>query len=177
MLLSPTESRTFNSQKERIVVMRNKYLKAVSRRNQIEIAPTSGTGMIAGASDVFTGGIDHEFVIHGKNIKGKPTNVTKVQVFQIVKKGTFAQILGGFGEKKDRLCFEQEQIKSFVRDHTRWLAKDQNVTFFLFRGKNRKILIARVDWDTGNLWVDSLSPSLCIVWSTNYHNRFVFPQL
>jgi hypothetical protein len=85
--------------------MRNKYLKAVSRRNQIEIAPTSGTGMIAGASDVFTGGIDHEFVIHGKNIKRKPTEGAKVQVFQIFKKGTFAQILGGGWREKGPSVF------------------------------------------------------------------------
>ncbi|MCX6717637.1 MAG: hypothetical protein NTU76_03120 [Candidatus Taylorbacteria bacterium] len=156
--------------------MRNEYLKAVSRRNQIEIAPTSGTGMIAGASDVFTGGIDHEFVTHGKNVKGKPTKRTKVQVFQIVKKGTFAQILGGFGEKKDRLCFEQEQIKFFVRDHTKWLAKDRIVTFFLFRGKHRKFLVARVDWDMGKLGVEPI-PLLSFVWSRRYPNRFVFPQL
>ena len=152
------------------------YLKLISGDTEIVIGETDGTGMIAGASDVFPGGIDSGFVNYGTNVKGKPTKKTKAQVFEMVKDGNFAQIFGGFGENLDRLCWEQDQIKLFVKDHAKWLRTDGYGTFFLFKVKG-EFFVARVYQGGGRLKVGADRLSRGDVWCAEYRRRFVVPQL
>jgi len=117
------------------------HLKLISGDTEIVIGETDGTDTIANASDVFTGRIDPDFVNYGTNVKGQPTKKTKVQVFEVIKDGTFIQTFGGFGENLDRLCLTQNQIKLFVKDHSKWLLKNGYGTFFLFKEKGEYFVI------------------------------------
>ena len=152
------------------------YLKLISGDTEIVIGETDGTGMIAGASNVFPGGIDSDFVNYGTNVKGKSTKKTKAQVFEMVKDGTFAQIFGGFGENLDRLCWEQDQIKLFVKDHAKWLHTDGYGTFFLFKVKG-EFFVSSVDRSEGGLGVGARRLSRGHVWLAVGRHRIVVPQL
>ena len=152
------------------------YLKLISGDTEIVIGETDGTGMIAGASDVFPGWVDPDFVNYGTNVKGKPMKKTKAQVFEMAKDGTFAQIFGCFGENLDRLCWEQDQIKLFVKDHAKWLRTDGYGTFFLFK-VNGEFFVAYVRRRVGRLEVDVDRLSDGDVWNAEGRHRLVVPQL
>jgi len=164
--------RKLNAQKKRIDVMRNKYLRAISRKNQIKIGPTNGACAIVGASDVFTGGID-SFRL---NVKTRSTKKTPVRVFEFVKDGIFTEIFSGFGKNLNRLCFTQDQIIRFVKDHAKWLRADGFGTFFLFKEKG-KFFVARVLQIESGPRVNKIHMSCDYdVYAVNRH-RFVIPQL
>ena len=148
------------------------YLKFISGDEKIFIAATDGKGTIAEAMDVFTGGIDKDFKNWGLDVAGKPTKRTKVQVHEMVKDGTFEQM---FGSNPDHLCFEQDQIVSFVKKHKKWLRTDGCATFFLFKVKG-KFFVAGVVLDSGrpNVYVDGLDYDY--VWDAENRRRFVSPQ-
>ena len=150
------------------------FLIPISGDTEIIIGETDGTGMIAGASDVFPGWIDPDFVNYRTNVKGMPTRKAKAQVFEIIKDGTFAQIFGGFGKNLDRLCWEQDQIKLFVRDHSKWISADDFGTFFLFR-VNGEFFVAYVDRGRGGLQASLRRRSLGCVWRGRNRLRVVVP--
>jgi hypothetical protein len=152
------------------------YLKLISGTETITIGETDGTNTIARASDVFTGWVDPDFVKYGKNIQGQPTKEMKVQVFEMIKNGTFAQIFGGFGENLDRLCLAQSQIICFVRDHSKWLHKDGYGTFFLFKERS-EFFVSRVYQNMGRLEVDKRCLSDNYIWKAGTRRRIVVPQL
>ncbi len=152
------------------------YLKLISGGWEIVIGETDGTGTITGAGDVFTGYINPAFVNDKTNVRGKPTKKTRAQVFRMVHDGTLAQIFGGFGENLDCLCFEQDQIKLFVRDHASWLCWDNSGTFFLFK-VNGEFFVAYVR-RYSRIRVDKYCLSTTdIIWEANNRHRFVVPQL
>ena len=152
------------------------YLKLISGSETITIGETDGTSTTADASDVFTGWVDPDFVNYGTNVKGQPTKETPVQVFEMIKNGTFAQIFGGFGENLDRLCLSQDQIICFVKNHSEWLRKDGYGTFFLFK-ENGECFVANVYWRGGRLGVYAYRLSRGDVWSAERRHRVVVPQL
>lgn len=151
-------------------------LKLISGGEKIVLAPTDGKGTLAKAKDVFYY-IDSYFQSWGTDVVGKLTAETPVQVYEMIKDGTFAQIYGGFGENLDRLCLTQAQIVVFCRDHRNWLRTDGYGTFFLFK-VGVEFFVARVfvysDGDLG-AGVDRLS--LGLVWGAGCRHRFVIPQL
>jgi hypothetical protein len=155
---------------------KNDYLKSISGGTEIIIGETDGMDTIARASDVFTCWIDSDFVNYGTNVKGQPTKETPVQVFEMIKNGTFAQIFGGFGENLDRLCLTQSQIIFFVKNHSKWLRTDGYVTFFLFK-ENGEFFVARVGWCGGGLKVFASRLSLDSVWRAGPRRCLVAPRL
>jgi hypothetical protein len=152
------------------------YLKLISGSEIITIGETDGKSTIAHAEDTFRGYIDSDFVNYGTDVQGQSTKETKVQVFEMIKNGTFAQVFGGFGENIDRLCLSQSQIICFVKDHSRWLRTDGYATFFLFK-ENGEYFVAGVHWDEGRLRVGAGRLSDDAVWSAEGRRRIVVPQL
>ena len=152
------------------------YLKLISSGENIVIGPTDGKGIIARAKDLFTGWIDPDFVNYGTNVEGKLTKEVSVQVFEMIKDGTFAQIFGGFGENLDRLCLTQAQIIFFVRNHAKWLRTDGYGTFFLFK-VGGEFFVALVYVDPDGLYVDVFRLGYDGVWPAESGRRFVVPQL
>ncbi len=152
------------------------YLKLISGGTEIIIGETDGKSIIAYAEDTFPGHIDPNFVNFGTNVKSQPTKKVKVQVFEQIKDGTFAQIFGGFGENLDRLCLTQSQIIRFVKDYAKWLRTDGYGTSFLFKEDN-KYFVAYLLLGEAGLGVLVSSLSYNYVWYARYYRWFVVPQL
>ena len=168
-----------NAAKEKMIELAEQvvgHLKLISGGTEIVIVPTDGSRLIADADDVFPGYIDSDFVNYKTNIPGQPTKETPVQVFEMIKDGTFAQIFGGFGENLDRLCLSQYQIIRFVKDYEKWLRADGYGTFFLFKVGN-EFFVAYVHRYDGGLEVDVRRLSLDYVWSAEFRLCIVVPQL
>jgi hypothetical protein len=157
--------------------MKNNFLECISLGKEIIINVTNGSGTIAKAKNVFTGGIDSDFVNYGTDVKSQPTEKTPVKVFEMRRDATFAQIYNDFGKNIDDLCLTQPQIISFVTEHSKWLNMDGYATFFIFM-LNNEFFIAHVILDDNGLEV-------CIyyylkndyIWGSKFKHRFVVPQL
>ena len=143
----------------------------------LELEATDGTATIAKAEDVFTWGIDGDFRKWGLDVKAKPTKATKVQVREMIKNGTFAQVFNGLSDNLDSLCLTQSQIIQFVVKHKKWLRTDGYGTFFLFK-VGKEFFVARVSLDSGERpYVNASRFSGDYVWGADYPHRFVVPQL
>ncbi len=155
-------------------------LKLISTGKEIEIGETDGTETLADAQDVFNY-VDSDFSNWNTNVPGKPTTKTKTQIFEMVKDGDFRAIFGGTGRDLDSLCWEQSQIKAFVRSHKKWLRTDGYATLFLFKvgeGKNKHFFVAYVYLcSDGALYVDCSRFEFDDVWYAAHRHRVVLPQL
>ena len=149
-------------------------LKRLFSDRIIELAATDGRETLAEASDVFMIGI------YKATKRGvcKTTPKTVLVVYEIVKSGTFRQIFGGFGENLKRLCWTENQIVTFCRDHYGLLRKDGRGTFFLFEEENGGFFVAivRMD-DDGTLDVFVRSLEIVDVWRAEFQHRVIAPQL
>lgn len=155
-------------------------LKLISAGQEVEIGETDGTETLADARDVFNY-VDNDFRNWNTNVSGKPTKKAKAQVFEMVKDGDFRAIFGGTGRDLGSLCWEQSQIKTFVRNHKKWLRTDGYATFFLFKvgeGKDKRFFVAYVYlFSDGCLFVYCNQFEFDCVWFAVYRRRVVLPQL
>ena len=151
-------------------------LKLISGAETLELELTDGKETIARAKDTFPGWIDGNFKNYGTDVKGKPTEKVNVQVHEMIKDVTFAQIFGGLSDNLDSLCLTQAQIIQFVKKHYKWLRTDGDGTFFLFK-VNEEFFVAYVFMCDGGLeaHIDRLPYSG--VWEAEYKHRVVVPQL
>lgn len=149
-------------------------LKRVVLDRTIELVETDGTGIIAGATDLFTGGV------YGATRRRpcKPTAKTTVSVWQMIADGTYRTIFSGFGENLKRLCWTEAQIVALCRDHRELLRTHGYGTFFLFEGENGSFCVARVDVDgSGRLRVLVYSIDYDYVWGSRSQHHTIVPQL
>ena len=123
---------------------KSSIFRLISGGKKIVIRATSGSKTIAQAKDIFTWGIDSDFVNWGLDVLGEAKPETPVEVHEMVEDGDFETIYDSLGRNLDDLCFEQEQIVIFVQDHKGWLRKDGCATFFLFK-KNNEFFVASVN--------------------------------
>ena len=151
-------------------------VKLISGAETLELEPTDGKETIAKAKDTFPGWIDGDFKNYGTDVKGKPTEKANVQVHEMIKDGTFAQIFGGLSDNLDALCLTQAQIIQFVKKHRKWLRADGFATFFLFKVGD-EFFVALVSVDGGGLGVGADRFSRGGVWSASGRRRVVVPQL
>lgn len=150
------------------------------------LGATTGQRTLAKAKNLFPGGLDPDFVNWGTDVAGAATEEAPFEVFEMTKNGTFEQILDGFGVDRKKLCWEQDQIITFVENHKDLLHPDGWETFFLFSVKfeegtedeREKFFVAYVRRDDGGQHearVYCLSHDY--VWHAEYRHRFVIPQL
>lgn len=152
-------------------------LKLISGAETLELDPTDGKQTIASASKVFTWGIDSDFKNWGCDVKAKLTVATKVQVHEMIKNGTFAQIFGGLSDNLDELCLTQAQIIQFVQKHKKWLRTEGYATFFLFKVGD-EFFVADVCVVSGDsLDARVVRVSRVSVWAADRRRRVVVPQL
>jgi hypothetical protein len=151
------------------------YVKLISGAKKIILKPTDGKETIYKAKEVFRW-IDGDFRSYGCDVKSKPTKEIPVQVYEMIKDGTFQQIFGGFGENLDRLVLTQPQIIQFVKDHSDMLRTDGYGTFFLFKVES-EFFVALVRRGGGGWRVDARRLSGDYVWDAEYCPRLVVPQL
>jgi hypothetical protein len=156
------------------------FVKLISGAEVIKLDPTNGSETIAAAKALFGGYLDGDFINWGLNIKSGPTTEQVVQVHEMVKDGTFAQIFNGLSTDLKSLCLTQAQIINFVKKYRKWLRTDGYGTFFLFQDPRdeEKFFVARVYvYSDGNLRVRVDQFSHDYVWIADDRPRVVVPQL
>lgn len=152
------------------------YLSLLSGAETLMLDALDGKETLATAKEVFTSGIDGDLKKWGTNKPDIATKETAVDVHQLVKNATFAQMFGSLGTDLDKLCLTQSQIKNFCKKHSNWLRKDGYATFFLFKIKNQ-FFVADVDVDPDGLYVYVHRFESDSVWSAESSHRIVAPQL
>ncbi|MFM7088394.1 MAG: hypothetical protein ACKOW9_02600, partial [Candidatus Paceibacterota bacterium] len=109
------------------------YLKLLSGAETLMLDALDGKETLATAKETFPSGIDGDFKNWGTNKPGVATKEQAVDVHELVKDGTFAQMFGSLGTDLDKLCLTQSQIKNFCKKHPQWLRQNGSATFFLFK--------------------------------------------
>ncbi len=147
-------------------------VKLISGAVVLDIEETNGSETIGGAKHVFTGYLDDAF----KKKKCNPAPKTRVQVYEMIKNGTYAQIFGGMSDDLNKLCMTEHQIKRFVQTHRKWLRDEGYGTFFLYKEGD--------DFFVAFVYLHSDGPLVCrgplsrdFVWRADDRRRFVVPQL
>ncbi len=166
-------------QREALMVEQPKtgpYLKMLSGAETLMLDALDGKETLATAKEVFPSGIDGEFKNWGTNKAGIATKEQAVDVHELVKDGTFAQMFGSLGTDLDKLCLTQAQIKNFCKKHPNWLRKDGYATFFLFKVEDQ-FFVAFVLVLSDGLRVDVDRFKRDFVWSAEDSPRVVVPQL
>lgn len=127
---------------------------------------------IAEASDIFYY-IDSDFKNWGTDKDDNTPWHTTVEVKEITKDGTFAQIF----TDPEKMCLSQGQILEFCRNHKKELRQDGYATFFLFKALD-EYFVAYVYVYSGGLGVYvrrfSYDP---VFWRAQCRRRIVIPQL
>jgi len=136
--------------------------------------------------ELFTGFLDPDFINWGTNVAGPATTEAPFEVYEMIKNGTFAQIFRGFGVDLKELCWSQDQITTFVEDHSGLLHPQEWATFFLFSVKfdegteneREEFFVADVD-RAGDGRLEAVVGHLSDdgVWDAVCRYRFVLPQL
>jgi len=152
------------------------FLKLLSGAETLMLDALDGKETLATAKEVFPSGIDGDFKNWGTNKAGIATKEQAVDVHELVKDSTFAQMFGSLGTDLDKLCLTQAQIKNFCKKHPNWLRKDGYATFFLFKVEDQ-FFVAYVDVDSDGLdvYVDRFGDDG--VWNAGRSRRVVVPQL
>lgn len=154
---------------------RELILKLISGIETLVLDACDGKETLAGAKDVFKSGIDDDFKNWGLNKPSVATEKTPVEVHELVKDATFAQMFGSLGTDLDKLCLTQSQIKNFCKKHSKWLRTDGYATFFLFK-EGDQFFVAYVHVISDGLCVPVLRFEYGDVWDAVHALRFVIPQ-
>ena len=151
------------------------YLKLLSGAETLMLDALDGKETLATAKEVFPSGIGCDFKNWGTNKPGIATKKTAVDVYELVKDGTFVQMFGSLGTDLDKLCLTQAQIKNFCKKHPNWLRKDGYSTFFLFKVEDQ-FFVARVVVGSHGLFVRVHQFERVYVWYAEFSHRLVVPQ-
>jgi hypothetical protein len=151
-------------------------LKCISDAEALKLDAVDGTQTIAKSTDVFSY-IDPNFKGYGVNEKSAATKETPIEVYELTKDATFANIYGSTGREMDTMCVTQHQILNFIAKHRNWLRTEGYGTFFLFK-MNGEFFVAVVGFDgVGSLLVGVRRFGYVDVWGGSGRHRFVIPQL
>ena len=151
-------------------------LKLISEAETLMIDDVDGRQTLATAKDVFPSGIDGDFKNWGLDKAGVATKETSVQVHEMHKDATFAQMFGSLGADLDKLCLTQHQIKTFCKKYPNWLRTDGYGTFFLFKVGDQ-FFVASVRLYSDGLYVRVDGLGYGHVWRAGRRPRVVVPQL
>ena len=121
--------------------------------------------------------IDSDFKNFGADESCQPTTEINVEVHEMVKDATFAQMFGSLASDLQKLCFSSRaQIKRFVKKHRQWIKDDGRSTFFLYKS-NDQYFVADVFVGSGGLNVRVDRFEGVYLWSAESCHRVVVPQL
>lgn len=159
----------------RITIMPKEGVVLRELTSGLIIPACDGTETLAKADDVFAWR-DSDF----KNWNlDKPVEGTKemaVDVYEMVKDATFAQMVDFFGVGLSKLCLTQHQIKVFCKIHRNGLRIGGFSTFFLFKDDDQ-FFVAGVDARSDGWRVLVHHFEDAYVWGAGGAHRIVVPQL
>ncbi len=143
----------------------------------LKLDSCDGSKTISKSSGVFSWIDDDNFRIYGADEKGINTKETAIEVYEMAKDATFAQMFGSLSNDLDKLCLTQSQILNFIAKHRPHLRKDGHETFFLFKSNNQ-FFVANVRFTVGDLLnVYVFRFEVDFVWEAGLRLRVVVPQL
>jgi len=154
----------------------NTILRLLTKGESIVIESSDGSETLANARETFKSWIDSDFKKWGTDKPSVATEDTAVQVYEMVKDATFAQMFGSLGTDLDKLCLTQHQIKTFCKKNSQWLRQNGDATFFLFKVEEQ-FFVAAVRVRSGGLDVLVDRFEYDSVWSAECLHRVVVPQL
>ena len=182
-LATPEGSKTLEAI-ARIVVSgaakaQSQFLKLISGGVSLTVDAVDGTEILADAKekDVFSGGIDSDFINWEADEPDRSTVETPVDVYEMTQDATFSQMFGDLSSDVRRLCLTQHQIKNFVKKHRSWLRTEGYATFFLFESKGHFFVAFVIFNSTDKLNVDVNRFEYSSVWHAGSRHRLVVPRL
>lgn len=113
------------------------------------------------------------------NNLGERTSPISVKVYEIIKDGTFIQLLISLSDDFEKLSLTPFQIKNFVKKHTQWLSGDKEETLFLLKSHQHFFIIGVRVYILNNSWFEMNAHSFGwnrILSAGSFH-RIVVPQL
>jgi hypothetical protein len=152
------------------------FLNLISDGESLVIKAKTGRRRISQMKDLFTWGIDSDFVNYGADQEGPATEDVKVEVYELVKDGNFSDIFGSLPSSRDQRCLTQDQIIGFVEEHHRWLSTN-GTTFFLFKSSNEYFVAHVYVNSDGRLHASVHRLEDTNQWDAEYHHRFVVLRL
>ncbi|MDI6820628.1 MAG: hypothetical protein QMD65_00410 [Patescibacteria group bacterium] len=152
------------------------FLRLISAGESIILDSVDGSETLYDATDVFAYR-DSDFKNYGANKKGLRTEATPVQVYEMVKDATFAQMFGSLSSDLNALCFTQSQIKNFAKKHRHWFKTDGCSMFFLFKSNNQFFVTYVYVHSDSTLDVNVNRFENGNVWNAEFRYRLVVPQL
>ncbi len=151
-------------------------LQVISGGEKLMIEALDGKAYISDAKKVFKSYIDGDFKNWGLNQPNTATAETLVDVSEMIKDATFAQVFTGITPDLDKLVLTQAQIIRFCEKHPTWLRQEGYATFFLTK-VNGEYFVVYVFVFSGGLEVLVYRLEDGYVWDAEYRHRVVSPQL
>ncbi|NCT54488.1 hypothetical protein GW758_00840 [Candidatus Falkowbacteria bacterium] len=163
--------------------MKSEITRPMSLGKVIEIPSCDGSEKICGDRTTFVSGIDGDF--SKLTSLGINTGPTKIEIYEIVKDGTFYSAFSGLDRNWNRKWLSQHQVISFCKNFSTFLRLGGNCTFILIkkdeqlpvnelnplenlapvqiyvRGGSRQIALRELDCD--------------IIWKGKDKNRLIIP--
>ena len=146
--------------------------RLISGDYDLVLLDTTGKRTIAKAGNVFSGGIDRDFINWGLDVSGVPTGVTRIAVHEMVRDGAFKDIFADI-----TLWFTQEQVIAFVERHANWLHPNGWATFLPFIVGKECFVACVIRYSDGRPNVYVYRSAYDHVWYAEYRYRVVVPQL
>lgn len=154
-----------------------KYLPPLPGAEALGIPACDGARTIAQAIDVFRADIDPGFKHWGLDVASASaaTPAVRVQVHELVKDGTFAQMFNSLSGDLDKLVVTQHQVIEFCKKYESWM-KNDCTTFFLLK-VGSEFFVVYVGVHSGGLAVDVRRFDCGSMWYAERCYRLVFPQI
>jgi hypothetical protein len=157
-------------------VVEEKILRLISGRETLTIDALDGSDDLLADDGTFAW-IDSDFKNYGADEACRPTAEINVEVHEMVKNVTFAQMFGSLSSDLQKLCFSSRaQIKSFVKKHRQWIKDDGRSALFLYKS-NGQYFVAVVCVRSDGLHVRVRRFEFAYLWNAGYCHRIVVPQL
>ena len=148
----------------------SRVLKIVSGAERMVIEALDGQLCIPIAKKIFGGFISDKFGIFGLNNFRPATKETSVEISQVIKKSTTAEVFNSITPELDKLVLTQHQVIRFCEKYPDWYNNENSHILFLTKNSRTDIdeyFVISVSWSC-----DALQSS---VWSLNYGN-INFPE-
>lgn len=153
----------------------NEHLKLLSGPQPLMLGATDGLAILGEATSVFAY-IDSYFKRWGCDVAQLPTPAMRMQVYELVRDSTIAEMFGSPGAELDALCLTQSQIIRFVKDFPDWLRQEGHGTFFLIRAGEKHFAAPVFLFHDGRLGVHLRPYSLARRFRAGKRHRLVLPE-
>ena len=188
---------TLSSYWEPVLIEKEIVTQSSDVRLPVEKIDVSKRGSLQKSIMVALGAILFDLERYRANAEGKPTERMPVQVFELVKDGTFREIFEGLRESPDHLRLKESQIGSFIVDYPellavpkdcgcfhkengKWSMSDRYGTFFLMDYEDKSPIVLATYLRQGPrssyLWARPYAINDSRIWRAKNGYRLVIPQ-